>query len=531
MIKGKKVSELFYLGGILILVAALPLSVFMMSIAQFIIVAGWLMAGDIKSNFKSFFSNKPALIITGIYLIHILGLFITTDFNYAAKDLRIKLPLLLMPFLLSTGPALTKKNIHLILSVFVIAVLVGTVASMMVVTGILNYSISDIRDISIFISHIRFSLLICLAIFIILYLSYHYKSTLNIILSVLLILWFAIFLFIIESITGFVILSTVSFVFLILYLFSKPFSTSSFIAALMLFTFPLVCYLYLKQEYEKSTYYPQHEIEDLKTETKHGNPYTHYPDRKDVENGHIVWININWEEMKSAWNERSNYSIDSLDARGQPLVSTLIRFLTSKGFNKDREGVEKLTDSEIYSIEQGITNVDDQQMGNLQSRLKEIFWEYETYKMYGNPGGHSVMQRIEFWKASLEIIKRNVLYGVGTGDLNEEFKRFYEVSNSRLGEKWRLRSHNQYLSIGVAFGLPGVLYFIFALVYPMIKLKRYKSFLYLSFWITAVLSMIAEDTLETQAGVTFFAFFNVFYLFCLPNHDKDRDTVELKVPS
>jgi len=35
---------------------------------------------------------------------------------------------------------------------------------------------------------------------------------------------------------------------------------------------------------------------------------------------------------------------------------------------------------------------------------------------------------------------------------------------------------------------------------------------YLSFFIIAVISFLTEDTLETQAGVTFFAFFNSFFL-------------------
>jgi hypothetical protein len=39
------------------------------------------------------------------------------------------------------------------------------------------------------------------------------------------------------------------------------------------------------------------------------------------------------------------------------------------------------------------------------------------------------------------------------------------------------------------------------------------GFLYLVFLLTIILSMLTEDTIETQAGVTFFAFFNSFLFF------------------
>ncbi len=85
--------------------------------------------------------------------------------------------------------------------------------------------------------------------------------------------------------------------------------------------------------------------------------------------------------------------------------------------------------------------------------------------------------------------------------------------NSPLTKEWRLRSHNQFLAIGTAFGITGLLFFLFTLLYPLLKHKKYNSYLYLMFFTIAFLSMFTEDTLESQAGVTFFAFFNCFFLF------------------
>jgi hypothetical protein len=61
--------------------------------------------------------------------------------------------------------------------------------------------------------------------------------------------------------------------------------------------------------------------------------------------------------------------------------------------------------------------------------------------------------------------------------------------------------------------LAGLLWFLLSLVLPPLMLNKYSDFFYLSFFIIITLSMLTEDTLETQAGVTIYAFFSSFYLF------------------
>ena len=131
----------------------------------------------------------------------------------------------------------------------------------------------------------------------------------------------------------------------------------------------------------------------------------------------------------------------------------------------------------------------------------------------GNPSGHSVVQRLEFWKAALQIIKENPLLGVGTGDVKNAFEDQYTKMNSPLAKEWRLRSPNQFLAITVAFGFIGLILFLITLIFPLIADKNFNTYLYLMFFVIGFLSMISEDTLETQAGVTFFAFFNSLLLF------------------
>jgi O-antigen ligase len=123
------------------------------------------------------------------------------------------------------------------------------------------------------------------------------------------------------------------------------------------------------------------------------------------------------------------------------------------------------------------------------------------------------MQRLEFWKASRSIIKRNLLTGVGTGDLEQAFQEEYTRSGSLLDKEFRWRSHNQFLAIFATFGIIGIIWFLFSLIFPALRLGKFHDYYYLSFFIILMLSMFTEDTLETQAGVTVFAFFNSLYLF------------------
>jgi len=76
-----------------------------------------------------------------------------------------------------------------------------------------------------------------------------------------------------------------------------------------------------------------------------------------------------------------------------------------------------------------------------------------------------------------------------------------------------LRAHDQYLEITVGFGLVGLAWFLLSIFYPGIKTKKIFTYFYFIFWLIFMLSLFTEDTLETEAGATFYAFFNSFFLF------------------
>ncbi len=486
------------------------------------LIGGWLIDGNLKEKVKNFFSNKIALLLSSVYFLHVLGLIYTSDFEYAFKDLRIKLPLLLLPLLFSTAPKFSKNQFENVLLASIGGVTISTLISLFIFLGIIKREIIDIRDISIFISHIRLVLLCCLSIFISIYLIYSNGTEKPFWYSMLLIIvsaWLIAFIVLVESLTGAAIILTGLIIFSIWIAFVKGSLPVRFLVVMALILIPFSLFLYI-DSINRSFKNPEKiDYANLEKYTPSGNEYYHYRNLEDFENGFPIWTYQCEIEMKAEWNKRSELDYSGNDRKNQELRFTLMRFLSSKGLRKDSAAVWALSNSEIHSIENGIANVNYQQRSSITARIHQSLWEIHHRKIQKNPSGHSVTQRFEYWEAAKGIIERHALIGVGTGDVPNAFTMQYEIMNSKLETKWRLRSHNQYLSMAVAFGIPGLIWFLFSLVMPLINQIRKRDLLYCAFALVSIISMFTEDTLETQAGVTFFALFTSLFLFINPSNN------------
>ena len=509
----KKFHFYIYIFSLLLLAASLPISKYMMSLSQLIMLGNWIIEGGLKNKFICYWKNRPAFILGSLLLLHLIGLIYTSDFEYAFNDIKIKLPLLALPLIISTSQPVSKKIGNLILHVFIIATLLGTAVSGLILAGFIHREITDIRDISVFISHIRFGLFICIAIYVSTYFMYLSNNIFKKIMWLSVIVWFIYFLVLMESMTG-LFAFCITLLVLIIYMISKSKSRIIQLGGYLLFVLLLVsAFYYVKNIANENKLKENIDVSRLERYTKHGNQYEHDLERPQKENGYCVWIYYCMKELEESWNQRSKIKIDQKDLRGNDIRYTLIRFLTSKGQHKDADAVNSLSAGEIKAIERGVTNVNYQNISSFRGRIYETLWEINVYKTTGDPNGHSLTQRFEYWKAAIGIIRQNLLIGVGTGDIELELDAQYIKMNSPLLKEWRFHPHNQYLSIAVAFGLIGLIWFLIILFYPMMQLKMTFDFLYATFFIIALISFLNEDTLETQAGVTFYAFFNTFFLF------------------
>lgn len=130
-----------------------------------------------------------------------------------------------------------------------------------------------------------------------------------------------------------------------------------------------------------------------------------------------------------------------------------------------------------------------------------------------NMNVQNIIARLNIWKSSIQIIKENPILGVGTGDVKDELKKEYIHRNFTSGIEMEYNSHNQYLEMWAANGLPGILMLLLFLGVPLYFAFRKKNALFIYFIIFFMINLSVESMLNRMASVIFFAFFYNFLFF------------------
>ncbi len=499
--------------GVFLMAASLPLSKFGMSLAQFFLAGGWLLGENPIHRFKKVLSIRPVQVLLALYGLLLLGLWNTQDMSQAGFELRIRAPLFIMPIVFADN-RLTVKQYRNVLFVFVLAVFVATCVGMYRYLGLGGIHVKDIRNIVLFVSHIRLSLMICVSVvLVILWTSEKGGGAAKKAGALAVIVWFLYFLVILESLTGLGILVFLGLVWLLRLAFQQGRPVILRMGGVFVMLSILIgCSWLFKTIFVDSVEQYTVDVDTLPKTTQLGNAYIYDLHSTDVENGHMMGLYLSLHEMDSAWQARTGMSAIDTTEQGDQVHFIVWRFLNSKGLPKDAAGVAALSEEEVAAIRKGTGSINNLQ-GGVLNRLKLMAWEYRQYYFSGNPSGHSFTMRLEFWKTGWYIFKRNLWTGVGTGDVWPEYGKAYEDLHSKLQMEYRFVSHNQYLRTAVQFGIPGLLIFLFVLIYPAAAKKFDMRDIYFWFWIILMCSMLTEDTFETQAGATFYGFLNVLFFF------------------
>ena len=516
MIRDRIFHRKVYFFLLIVLAAALPLSVFTSSLVQFLLVLNWIVEGNFREKWHRLKNSTAFLVLSLFFLLHLAGMAWSTDMQYGLHDLKIKLPLLVLPFLVVASDALTIRELRIILTTFITGCIAGSFASVLALIEVLGVDITDYRDASLFIGHIRFALMIVLSIMFSAYLFLikpegegRYLRG----LYLFALIWLPVFLVILRSLSGIVILLVLLFIFSLILVQSVKGRLGRFVLTVLICILPLFMVVYTGSVVHRFYTFEQVDFDHLDSLTLEGNRYIHYPQKRDTENGHYVWLYLCPEELEHAWEQVSEYDYMGKTENGNDIRITLIRYLTSKGLRKDAVGVKQLDSSDVTAIEQGVANHIYLNRFALHPRIYELVWEFDRYRLGYSPNDKSLIQRYYYLKAGLSIASENLLYGVGTGDVRKAFMRYYEENDSPLRQERRRRAHNQYLTFVVAFGIPGLLVCLFALIYPVFLRRRWRSYMALVFLLTMALSMLAEDTLENNSGVVLFSFFYALFIF------------------
>ncbi len=484
-----------------ILTVGIALSNVLMSIGAIWIISNWLIQADFNSYWQKFKEKKTVWLVVAIYFFLAISLLWSDDVGYGFKDLRVKLPFIVIPLVMATSEPLQKKHFYFLLYVFLGIVLYTSVYNFIRYNYVLE-NVHDIREMSVFISHVRFSVLINFAVFVCIFLIY--KKKFKAVLWLVLLGWYVFYLYKSQIINGYILFLALS-IFIVFFFVFKMKSKKLKVTVLTVVILGGVSVGVLGyntiQQLNTCKHIP---FSELDLYTVNNNPYYHDTLNTQIENGEFVWLYVSQEELMQEWGKRSAIPYDSLDNKGQPMYGTLIRFLTSKHLRKDSMGLAALSDDEIQSIENGQTSV--QMNKGVITRLNAFLMEYRIYTEGGDPNGHSLIQRIEHLKAAVGIIENHWIAGVGAGDVPQAFTNQYAQMNSRLTEEHQHRSHNQFLTIWVGLGIVGLILFVLLLVWPFFEIKT-KDYFMIMVLLSLIISCLFQDFIETQAGVTIFGLF------------------------
>lgn len=515
------IHRVIYFVGLAVLLASFPLSHFMMGLCAFLLFLNWIAEWNWSEKISMLKTNWQGLLISFFYVVCSIGLIRTENWMEASCQLLANLPILFAPVVLVTTRPLSRKGFQFVLGAFI----AGTLAGCFVSVGYLfSHEVADMRFISRFIDHIRFSLCVVLSIVFSVYLifqtiqiPFHVQSTdsgpmltnrekIRLLLCGFSVLFLTSYLFVAQTLTGIAVFVVVTVVTLFYVIRRMPrCRAKGGILALLLLVAVGVAVWMAVITYD---YYRVKEEKPVPSCTAWGNPYE-FDAHSIVENGHRINDFVCREELMTAWKLRSEFPYDEWRE------ATLIRYLNSIGWHKDYQAVMALSNEDVHNVERNIANKAYTQRFGLKRSLYQSYFSFTLYSKFHYIDDSSLLQRFELWRASLDVIRDNWMLGVGMGDSKQVLDDQLLRQQSPIAHK-KVGCHNQFITYAMMGGVLVLLYFLFVMFYPFVRLRHRVDLLYVLFFIVLFLSMFVEDTLYTQTGRMLFAVMMPLLLFCRP---------------
>lgn len=507
--------------GLVLIAVGLPLSTILMSVGQLLLVGNWLLERDLKRRLRQFIMHPLGWVLSSVWFIHLIGMLWAPDLSAALRDVKVKLPLLVLPLVLFTSKLPAPRRLREVLFLFVLGTVAGSLVGLVNYLGLSADVMVEKRHLSYFISHIRFGMMVVFSLFIVGYFLITEWKTWPVaegVFAMLVMAWLFYFTVFLESGTAYVIVvALLGLVLLRLLVRSRGMALKAGAAAVL-----LACAVgggvYVHRIYQSQTLDLPFTFEGLPQVTMNGNPYEHYPARHFKENGHRMWNLVCQQELDRAWIERSAMDINGPDLRGETVRFTLMRYLTSRGLPKDSLGVHSLSETDVRHVELGFTNHLYTQRWGVSRRLAEVFWQVENYRATNDPNNSSLIQRWVYTRMGLELIGHHPWTGVGTEGMRHAYASLYAEDDRGLLPQFRGIVHNQFLATAICLGVPGGLWFIIAFLFPL--MRYWRNMLYLGFMVMMGISFLSDNTLGSQAGVTLYAFMNALLIVHASHRDR-----------
>lgn len=117
----------------------------------------------------------------------------------------------------------------------------------------------------------------------------------------------------------------------------------------------------------------------------------------------------------------------------------------------------------------------------------------------------STESRELIWEVAVQLIKRELPWGTGTGDVKDALIAEYRQRGMAHALDMRLNAHDQWVQTTLTLGYLGALLLLLMVLVPFITAVRSADVLAAGFFVLLAWNWVAESMLETQAGTLFLA--------------------------
>lgn len=506
---GKPVHYYIQLVAMMGIAAGLPLSKIPLSIGTMLLGLNVILLWDWKNVWNRWRTNRWIWLLFAYLAMELLSLAWSENTSEAWNMIRRELTLYAIPLTVIAIPLKKFTHYKWVVLSFLVAVFITSfinVGTYFHWWGSKVYD--DIRSLSLFGSHLRYAMMIILSI--VFCAAWWIRRFPYRWIPVLLTAWFLYYTILSQIGMG---LFTLSGIILLMFWFKVKSIRTRWIKRTFIVSFG-ACVLFvagflsvkLKPVPHKVTISPYDYLE----KTVNGNTYGFdLIDSMNWENGYPVQAFIADEELEKEWNKASRVDYRTgVDLKGNPIRNILWRYMTSKGFRKDSLDFHKMSARDIRNVELGFASV-EMAKGGISAQLYRMRGQLNDAE---DPNGKSLLEKIESLKAGWTIVKQHPLAGVGIGDLKTAFTEAYQTNHSKLTPENQHLTHNQFLTTWIAAGIFCFLAFTGFWLIQLVVALKINAFEWAGFLVITLLSFLIEDTLQTQTGVTFAAFFFAFFI-------------------
>ena len=127
--------------------------------------------------------------------------------------------------------------------------------------------------------------------------------------------------------------------------------------------------------------------------------------------------------------------------------------------------------------------------------------------LHENVGVPDKSGRLDRWNAAIDLIKKNPVWGTGSGSEIPLLKDLYFQRKMYGAWLHSLNVHNQYLGLLINTGAIGLLVYLYTLYWGFRRAIKRKDIQLFAFIVIIAVVSFAEDILDVNKGIFFYAFF------------------------